>query len=184
MRVVPGVWLGVVVGAVEGDVGVVGVPAAGHRDVEGFPGGGGFDEHVRGVGGGALGAVGGDCVAEVDVFGDVGGWEEDAAAEPVSGLADDEGGVVADVGDGPEVAVAYPVPPTGGAESAVVAAGDDRVADSRSGAVAQFDLAAGGRGPSRIRSARARVFRANTSSRVSAISTETRPWSRLARHAV
>ena len=91
VRVVAGVWLGVVVGAVEGHVGVAGVPAAGHRDVEGFPGGGGFDEHMCGVGGGALGAVGGDRVPEVDVFGNVGGWEEDAAAEPASGLADGEG---------------------------------------------------------------------------------------------
>ena len=56
------------------------------------------------------------------------------------------GAVVADVGDGPDVAVAYPVPPTGCAESSVVETGDDRVVDSGGGAVAQFDLAAGGEG--------------------------------------
>ena len=33
----PGVWLRVVVGAVEGHVGVVRVPSSGHRDVEGLP---------------------------------------------------------------------------------------------------------------------------------------------------
>lgn len=47
------------------DVGVVGVAAAGHGDVERLAGHAGCYDDVGGVDGGALGAVGGDGVAEV-----------------------------------------------------------------------------------------------------------------------
>ena len=59
------------VGVVEDEVGLVGVPAAGHRDVERLPGGRGVGQHVRGVHGHALGAVRGGRVAEFDVLADV-----------------------------------------------------------------------------------------------------------------
>src|SRR5690606_32044443 len=63
---------GVVVGD---DVGVVGVAAAGHGDVERFAGHAGYCDDVGGVDGGALGAVGGDGVAKLDVLGDVVGGQ-------------------------------------------------------------------------------------------------------------
>ena len=69
--VVAGVRLVVVVGAVEDHVGMVGVAAAGHGDVEVLPGRGRFDQDMRGVGRDALGPVGGDRVAEIDVLGHV-----------------------------------------------------------------------------------------------------------------
>ena len=62
---------GVVVGAVEDDVGLVRFAPAGHRDIQVLPGRGRLDEDVGGVGGDALGAVGGDRVAEVDMLGHI-----------------------------------------------------------------------------------------------------------------
>ncbi len=141
VRVVAGMWLRVVVGAVERHVGAVRVPSSGHRDVEGLPRRGRFDQYVRSVGRDALRSVGGDCVAEINMFGHVRGWEEDAAAEPASMLAGLDGSVVADGGDGPDVAVAHPVPPGQGAEAAVVEARDDGVAHAGGGAVSELDLA-------------------------------------------
>lgn len=57
MRIVAGVWLRMVVGTVESHVGVVRVPPSGHRDVEGLPRRGRFDQDVRGVRRDALRAV-------------------------------------------------------------------------------------------------------------------------------
>lgn len=66
-----------VVCGVGGDVGVVPVPAAGHRDVEGLPRGRRRHDRVRGVDRDALGAVPGDRIPEFDLFGDVGGGEHE-----------------------------------------------------------------------------------------------------------
>ena len=60
-----------------GEVDVVGVPAAGHRDVEQLPGFLAGGDGVAGVGGDALGAVHGGGVAELDVVGDVVGGQGD-----------------------------------------------------------------------------------------------------------
>lgn len=87
MRIVAGVRLRMVVCAVESHVGVVRVPSSGHRDVEGLSGRGRFDQYVRSVGRDALGAVGGDCVAEVEVLGDVVGGEHDRLATAWAGGA-------------------------------------------------------------------------------------------------
>ena len=51
------------------------------------------DDDVRGVDGHALGTVGGDGVAEVDVLGDVGGREHDRCAELGALSSYDEGAV-------------------------------------------------------------------------------------------
>jgi hypothetical protein len=59
---------------VQGDVRVVGVAAAGHRDVQVLPSGGAGDQDMGGVHGQSLGTVGGDRVPEVEVLGDVVGW--------------------------------------------------------------------------------------------------------------
>ena len=61
--------MGVVVGPVQDHVRLVGLLAAGHRDVEVLPRGSRLDQHMGGIDGQALGAVGGDGVAEVDVLG-------------------------------------------------------------------------------------------------------------------
>ena len=63
--VVAGVRLCMVVGAVEDHVGMVRLSAAGHGDVEVLPRACWFDQDVSGVGGDALGSMGGHCVAEV-----------------------------------------------------------------------------------------------------------------------
>jgi len=144
--VLAGVRFCMVVGVVEDHVGMVGVAAAGHGDVEVLSCGGRLDEDVRGVGGDSLGAVGGDRVPEIDMLGRIPGWQDDRAAEPAAWFADGEGPVAADGRDGPYVAVAYPVASVRGAESSVVAAGDDGVPDSGGGAVVEFDLAVGGEG--------------------------------------
>lgn len=52
-------------GVVGDHLGAVRVAAADHGDVEVLPSRGRLDEHVRGVGGDAWGAIGGDRVAEV-----------------------------------------------------------------------------------------------------------------------
>ena len=105
------------------EVEVVGVPAAGERDVEQLPGFAAGQDGVAGVDGLALGGVDGAGVAELDVLGDVVGGQGDAPA----GLRvpDVECAVGTDRGDGPAVAVGDPV---GGRqrEATVVAAGDDR----------------------------------------------------------
>ncbi|MGH8869079.1 MAG: hypothetical protein ACRDYU_13935 [Actinomycetes bacterium] len=61
------------------DVEMAGVTGAGGHDVEGFAGGLGGDEGAFGVDGGALGAVSGAGVGEVDVAGDVARFEADAS---------------------------------------------------------------------------------------------------------
>ena len=66
IRIVRGVRCCVaVVGSVGGDVDEVGVPSAGHRNVEVLARRGRIGEHVRGVGRDALSAVGCDGLAEV-----------------------------------------------------------------------------------------------------------------------
>ncbi|MCI1636775.1 MAG: hypothetical protein LKI30_01535 [Bifidobacterium crudilactis] len=63
---------------------------------------------MGGVSGDALRSVGGDGVAEVEVFGDVGGGQDDGPAEPAIGRPDGGRPVLAQSGDGPTVAVPYP----------------------------------------------------------------------------
>ena len=117
----------------------------------------GGDDDVRGVDGQALGAVGGDGVAEVDVLGDVVGGQHDAGPESSAGAAHLDGPVAADVDDRPAVAVADPAAAPG-AQRAVVAAGDDEVAGAGAGVVGQGDVAAGRGFPGRgcVRRGRAR----------------------------
>lgn len=109
--VVAWVRVGVLVGPVEDHVGVVGVLAAGHCDVEVLPCGGRFHQDVCGVDGDALRSVGGDRITQIDMIGHIRGREDDGAAEPAAGPADRDRPVVADAGDGPGVTVAYPVLP-------------------------------------------------------------------------
>ena len=104
VRVVAGVRLRVVVGAVERHVGMVRVPSSGHRDVEGLSGRSRFDQDVRSVGRDALCAVGGDRVTEFDMLGHIRRWKDDAAAEPAPMLAGLDGSVLLDCGSGPVVA--------------------------------------------------------------------------------
>ena len=61
---------------------MVGGAAAGGHDVELFAGGGVGDGGVGGVEGAALGLVGGDGVAEVEVFGGVVGGQGDVWSSP------------------------------------------------------------------------------------------------------
>nr|WP_197709368.1 hypothetical protein [Tessaracoccus timonensis] len=96
---------------------------------------------MGGVGGEALGAVGVDGVAEVDVLSHVVGGEDDAVAEPGPGWADRDRSIVTHGGDGPGLAVADPTVPV--PQSPVVAAGDDRVPHARCRSVGQGDFGAG-----------------------------------------
>ncbi len=99
-----------VVRLVDGDVGLVGLASAGEGDVEVLPCHGRIHQDVRAVDGDALGAVGGDGVAEFEVLGCVGGWEHDCPAPFVARAAHGQEPVAADVGHCPSVAVTYPGP--------------------------------------------------------------------------
>ena len=102
-------------GLVEGEVGVVGVPAAGHRDVERLPGGSTVGQHVGGVHGEALGAVRGDRVAELDVFSHIRRREGDRDRVRGVGVVEQphgEGAVAVDAVDEPALPVPHePLPP-------------------------------------------------------------------------
>ena len=101
-----------VVGLVERDVRDVGLPAAGHRDVEVLPRRRWRDDDVGRVDGDALGAVGGDGVAEVEVLADVLGGQHGLAPTSRVEAVDDDRAVAADVGDAPAVAVLHPAAAT------------------------------------------------------------------------
>ena len=109
VRVVAGVRHPVaVVGPIEDNVGIVPGRAAGHGDVEVLPRRGRGRDDVRRVGRHSLGSMGGDGVAEVEVFGHVVGGQDDSATEPAADRADADRPVRVNAGDGPAVAVADP----------------------------------------------------------------------------
>ena len=78
-RVAVAVVVVVLGGGVGGDVGVVAVPAAAHRDVQVLAVHAGPDQHDPDVGGGALGGVDGGRPAVLGVFGQVGGRQHGPA---------------------------------------------------------------------------------------------------------
>ena len=136
---------------VGGNVDVVGGATAGEGDVEQFTGRRlRVEDRVRGIHGGALGAVNGRRIAEFDLFAHVPGGKHDrlpvgcaVPPEPAYG----EGTVLEPVGDLPPVAVLDP-PPVSGGEVAVVVPGDNLVPDPGGGPVVQrhpggFDGAGG-----------------------------------------
>ena len=109
--------------AVDGDVCVVGVAAAGEGDVDAAGVGGSVEVEDGVVDGAALVGVAGLGVAELDIVGHVAGGQLDGSCDPGGGDA----AVGVDGGDGPVVAVADHVVLVG-AKAAVVSAGDDLVA--------------------------------------------------------
>jgi hypothetical protein len=110
--------------------------------MEVFPRGRPGHHDVRSVDRDALGAMSGHGIAEVDMLGDVFGWQDDGG-RPSAVLAPyDDGAVTAHIGHGPAVAVADPAT-TQGAEAAVVAAGDDQITDRRTRTPGKGDFTAG-----------------------------------------
>src|SRR5699024_10639883 len=158
-----------------------GAAAAGHADVAVLSGRCGFDAPVRGGCGDARRRVRRPRVAEADMLAYVGGRQDDGPAVSPARSADGDRPVVADSGDGPTFAVADPVVALRRRRSLrrvmIVAPTPAVVPSWRSTSRPGVSV------PSRIRSARARWFSSVTSSRDSAISTDTRPRARSARHA-
>ena len=113
------------------------LPGAAGGDVERFAGHVVGHQGMRGVDGGALRAVHGRRVRELDLGGDVRGREGDGAAVLV--VFDLERTVLQAGGDGPGVAVADPVLASVDGEFPVVVAGDDPVPDPGAVAVVQLD---------------------------------------------
>src|SRR4051812_22073330 len=97
---------------------------------------------MRGVDGDALGTLGRDRVAEVDVVGDIWGRQHDGGTDTVPEALGNHRSVGSYVGDAPPIAVADPAA-TQRPEAAVVLSRDDEVAHRCSGAVAEFGLPAG-----------------------------------------
>ena len=142
-------WVRVVgVGQVGGDVGVVGVAAAGHRDVERLAGHAGPDEGERDVGGEALGAVHGGGVAELRrARGRMppaaalrptcrAGWPvRSGAVRPLRRTVIEPSGWIRV--DGPQVAVADPGPGDWCVSRRSLCSGDDLVPDPGAAVVVQ-----------------------------------------------
>lgn len=169
-----------IVGTVSGKLGWFERPP-GRQDVESLLRRGRFDRYVRNFGRDALGAVNGDCVAEIDMLGDMGGGQDNRAAIGAAQSVDRDTSVASTVGYGPDVAVANSVIPPTCRELSVVLAGDHGVPDSHARTIAQLNLPSWARVPPMRRSARARSLGAVTCSRVSVIMTVMRQASRSAR---
>ena len=96
-------------GRVEDEIRLVRQTAAGHRDVEGLPGGGRIGQDVGGVGGHALGAVHGGGVGEFHVPADILGGKRDRGRAGIAVVVeqpDGERAITAGAVDDPLLAVA------------------------------------------------------------------------------
>lgn len=151
-------------------------------DVEALPGLGAGEDGVGGVDGGALGAVDGARVAELDVLLDVCGRKDRsvAAVAASGGRGNQQGAVGVDAADDPAVAVLDP-PAAASAQGSVVVAGDDAVAGAGVVPSARRTSLVG-RCPA-SRSARACSLRSWTTSRLAARRRLPRPAAMSARQA-
>src|SRR4051794_3960382 len=118
------------------DVGMVGFAAAGQGDVERLAGHRGGDHGVGGVDGGALGAVHGGGVAELDMLGDVLGRQLHDCVCLLAARANVDVAVGVDRGDLPAGSVTD-VAGTGDGKPPVVATGGDPVPGCAGGPVVQ-----------------------------------------------